>query len=252
MDGEARVIVERRFKIVMLLLAMAVPGSAAAQPAQPGYTLTITREGTPFMTLAAQGAKLSDIAADVARRLNVKVLVAPSLKDERVTAQLNASPIEPAMLALAPRVYVDYEVRKDTQAVPLGIHLLGLEDPIPAVSAVVQGTSQGLLIEGNTEDTGQPRADAPVKVTYGRGKLSVLAKQQPLIAVVMTIADAIGVPAEIKHPSREVIDVDVRDTPVIEEALAGLSENVRVYVRSNANTLERSLLRVVVVGPTPK
>jgi len=249
------VIVERRFKTVMLLLAMAVPVAAAAQPAQPArptYTLTVTREGTPFLTLAAQGAKLSDIAADVARRLNVKVIVAPSLKDERVTAQLNASPIEPAMLALAPRVYVDYEVRKDTQPVPLGIYLLGLEDPAPAVSAVVQGTSQGLLIEGNTEDTGQPRADAPVRVTYGRGKLSVFAKQQPLIVVVMTIADVIGVPAEIKHPSRELVDVDVRDTPVLEEALAGLSENVRVYVRSNANTLERSLLRVVVVGPTPK
>ena len=156
------------------------------------------------------------------------------------------------MLAIAPRVYVDYEVRRDAQPVPLGIYLLGQDDPDPAVSAVVQGTSQGLLVSGNTEDTGQPPANAPLRIIYNKGRLTVFAKQQPLIVVVMAIADELGVPAEIKYESREVIDANVKDTPTIEETLAGLSENVRVYVRSDANRLEKTLLRVVVVGPAAK
>jgi len=247
------VIVERRFKVltVLTLLAVAVPGAVAAQPARP-YTLTITQEGAPLVTLAAQGAKLTDLAADIAKRLNAKVIVAPALKDEKVTAQINGSAIEPAMLALAPRVFIDYEVRKGVPPKPLGIYLLGVDDPAPALSAVVQGTSQGLLVTGHTEDTGKPAADAPLRITFDKGRLSVFANQQPLILVVMAIADEIGVPAEIKYPSREVIDVNVRQTPVIDETFADLSDNVRVYVRSNANSLEKSVLRVVVVGPEPK
>jgi hypothetical protein len=244
--------VERRFKVLMLLLATAVQSAAAAQPVRPAHTLTVTKDATPFVTLMAQEAKLSDVAEDLAKQLNAKVILGPSLKNERISARFEGTPIEPAMLAIAPRVYVDYEVRRDAQPVPLGIHLLGQDDPEPAVSAVVQGTSQGLLVTGHTEDTGQPAADAPLRIAYNRGRLTVFAKQQPLIVVVMAIADELGVPAEIKHPSREVIDANVKDTPMIEETLAGLSENVRVYVRSDASRLEKRLLRVVVVGPAAK
>lgn len=245
--------VERRFKVLMLLLATAVQGTAAAQPpVRPAYTLTVTKDVTPFVTLTAQDAKLSDIAADLAKQLNAKVIVGPSLKEERISARFEGTPLEPAMLAIARRVYVDYEVRKDAQPLPLGIYLLGQDDPDPAVSAVVQGTSQGLLITGNTEDTGKPPADAPLRIIYDKGRLTVFARQQPMIAVVMAIADEMGVPAEIKYPSREVIDANVKESAMIEDTLAGLSESVRVYVRADAIRLEKRLLRVVVVGPDAK
>ena len=244
--------VERRFKVLMLLLATAVQGAAAAQPVRPAYTLTVTKDAAPFVTLTAQDAKLSDVAADLAKQLNAKVILGPSLKNERISARFEGTPIEPAMLAIAPRVYVDYEVRRDAQPVPLGIYLLGQADPDPSVSAVVQGTSQGLLVTGNTEDTGQPPADAPLRIVYNKGRLTLFAKQQLLIVVVMAIADELGVPAEIRYQSREVIDANVKDTPMVEETLAGLSESVRVYVRSDANRLEKRLLRVVVVGPSAK
>jgi len=248
---EVRVIVERRLTMLMLALAMAGPVSAAAQ-AQPPYSVSVTSEGTPFMTLTARDAKLSDVAAEVEKRLKAKVIVAPSLKDARVTVQIAGTPIEAAMLALAPRVFVDYELRRDAQPVAVGIYLLGLEDPEPAVSAVVQGNSQGLMVSGNTEDTGEPPKDAPLRITYARGRLSVFAKEQPMIAVVMAIADEIGVPAEIKYPSREVISTDIKESPMIDDVLFGLSDAVRVYVRADANRLEKRLLRVVVVGPSAK
>ena len=244
--------VERRFKVLMLLLATAAQGTAAAQPVRPAYTLTVTKDVTPFVTLTAQDAKLSDVAADLARQLNAKVIVGPSLKNERISARVEGTPLEPAMLAIARRVYVDYEVRKDAQPVPLGIYLLGQDDPDPSVSAVVQGTSQGLLITGNTEDTGKPPADAPLRIIYDKGRLTVFAKQQPLIVVVMAIADEMGVPAEIKYQSREVIDANVKESSMLDDTLAGLSESVRVYVRTDATRLEKRLLRVVVVGPDAK
>ena len=250
-------IVERRFRVLVLTLALAtsVAGAAAAQPtspAQPAFTLTITTDGGTFVNLKAKDARLADVAADLGRRLKAKVIVGASLKDEKITAEFAGTPVEPAALALAPRVYIDYEVRRDTQPVPLGIYLLGLDDPDPSVSAVVQGASQGLFVSGHTEDTGQPQKDAPLRITYDKGRLTVFAKEQPLIAVVLSIADVLGVPAEVKYETREVITTDIRETPAIEEALVGLSENVRVYVRSNASRLERTLLRVVIVPPTNK
>jgi hypothetical protein len=245
--------VERRLKVLMtLFLVTAVQSASGAQPVRRAYTLTVTKDVTPFVTLTAQDAKLSDVAADLATQLNAKVILGPSLQNGRISARFEGTAIEPAMLAIAQRVFIDYEVRRDAQPVPLGIYLLGQDDPVPAVSAVVQGSSQGLLIMGNTEDTGKPPANAPLRIAYDKGRLTVFAKQQLLIVVVMAIADEMGVPAEIKNQSREVIDADIKDTPMIEETLAGLSENVRVYVRSDANRLEKRLLRIVVAGPAPK
>ena len=244
--------IERRFAMMMLVLATAVQGAAAAQPAPRAYTLTVITDGMPFVTLTAQDAKLSDVAADLARQLGAKVIVGPSLKNERISVRVAGTPLEPAMLAFAPRVYVDYEVRRDAQPRALGIYLLGQDDPDPSVSAVVQGTSQGLLVTGNTEDTGQPPANAPLRIIYNKGRLTLFAKQQPLILVVMAVADELGVPAEIKYQSRDMIDADVKETAAIDDALAALSDNVRVYVRSNANRLEKSLLRIVLVGPAAK
>lgn len=242
-------IIERHFKVLMLTLVAAVQG-AAAQPAQPAYTLTVTKEGTRYVSLTAEGAKLSDVAADLARRLSAQVIVGPSLKDEKISAQFAGTPIEPAMLAIAPRVYIDYEVRQDAEPVPLGIYLLGDADPYPSVGAVVRGTSQGVILSGNTEDTGQPPpADAPLRVVYEKRRLTVFAKQQLLIVVVMTIAETLGVPAEIKYETTEIVNVNFKDMPNLEDAIAGLSPKVRVYVRSDANRLEKTLLRLVVVRP---
>jgi hypothetical protein len=246
------VIVERRFKVLLLILATAVQGAAAAQRPQPAYTLSVTNEGGTFVNLKAKDAKLAEVAEDLGKRLRAKVIVGASLKDEKISADFSGTPVEPAMLAIAPRVFIDYEVRRDAQPVPLGIYLLGMDDPDPSHSAVVQGTSQGLLVQGNTEDTGQPARDAPLRIHYDKGRLSVYAKEQPLIVVVMAIADELGVPAEIKYESRETVNADIKETSAIEDAFVSLSDNVRVYVRTNPNGLDKTLLRVVVVPPATK
>jgi hypothetical protein len=144
------VIIERRSKVLMLVLvlATAVHGVAAAGQAQPAYTLSVTKEGGTFVNLKAKDAKLADVATELAVKLAAKVIVAPSLKDEKITVDIAGTPVEPAMLAIAPRVYVDYEVRRD--AARAARHLYG-RSGFPG--AVVKGTSGGLMVSGSTEDT---------------------------------------------------------------------------------------------------
>jgi len=247
------VIVDARSKTVMLALAAALhAGLAAAQPAQRPYTLTVTKDATPFVTLKAKDAKLAEVAADLGRQLATKVIVGASLKDQTISADFAGTPVEPAMLAIAPRVYVDYELRRDAPPKALGIYLLGNDDIEPARTAVVQGTSQGLFVEGNTEDTGQPPANAPLRIHYDKGRLTVFAKQQLLLAVVMSMAEQLGVPAEIKYETREVIDADIKETSAVEEAFTSLSDLVRVYVRVDPTRVERTLLRVVIDRPAAR
>jgi hypothetical protein len=80
----------------------------------------------------------------------------------------------------------------------------------------------------------------------------VFAKEQSLMVVVMSIADELGVPAEIKRETREIISTNIKETVMIDDALAGLSDSVRVYVRVDAGRLEKRLLRIVIMAPAAK
>ena len=88
---------------------------------------------------------MADVAADLSRRLNTRVIVGPTMENETIWVKFSELPLEPALSSLAPRVYIDYEIRQDAQPAPLGIYLLGSVDPEPAINAVVRGSSQGLL-----------------------------------------------------------------------------------------------------------
>ena len=227
--------------------------NAAAKPAEKTYTLTVTKETTTMVALTAADAKVSEIAADLAKRVGAQVILGPSVKDEKITTQFAGSPLELAMVSIAPHVIIDYEVRRDAEPRALGIYLLGNVDPEPSRSEVVRGTSQGMIVSGNTEDTGAPPpADAPLRVTYDKSRLTVFAKRQPLMVVLLTIADMLDVPAEIKRETTELVDVNIKNTSQIEETIAGLSPGVRVYVRADVTRFYRTLLRVVLDSPPAK
>jgi type II secretory pathway component GspD/PulD (secretin) len=221
----------------------------AGQPAQRPFTLTAsTQDGIPEVSVNAENARLSDIAADLSRALGAPVFVGPSLTNETITVQFSGTPLEPALRSLAPRVLIDYEIRQNSPLVPLGIYLAGFADPDPDPTAVVRGNSQGLLITGNTEDTGQPSKDDPLQIVYEKSRLTLRSKQQPLQAVVLAIADTLGVPAEIKYETVEIVNAETRGSAP-EDALLALSPSVRLYVRVDANLLNRTLLRIVVARP---
>jgi hypothetical protein len=226
--------------------------SATANPAQPAYTLLVTaREGVSAVSMTAQGARLADVAADLSRRLNTRVIVGPSMANELIWVKFSESPLEPALSSLAPRVYIDYEIRQDAQPAPMAIYLLGSFDPEPAIDAVVRGASQGFLITGNTEDTTTATPDDPLQVSGDRNRLTIKSKQQPLATVVAAVADVLGVPFDIKSDGAEIVDTDIRATPA-EDALRLLSPSLRLYVRVDVNLFERRLLRLVIAPPAAK
>jgi hypothetical protein len=227
------------------------PGAAKPVPKKK-HRLRITKGYITGVSLKADKAKMSDIAADLSKRLGARVILGPTMSKEAITVEFYDLPLEPALRLLAHRVYLDYEIRANAQPTLLGIFLMGQDDLDPAKNAVVQGSSEAMLIEGNTEDTAEQsevqRDDDPLQVDLEDNHLTIKSKKQRLAAVVMTVAEVLGVPAEIKYDSNEIVDTEIKDTP-FEDAIARISPNIRLYVRADLTRSQRTPLRLVLVPP---
>jgi hypothetical protein len=228
-----------------LAIALGQCAAAAAQTARP-FTVNVTmKDGAIDVALKAEDAPLPELAADLGKRLRANVTVGPALRQERVSAEFRDSALEPVLTSMAARVLVDYEIRRETPPIPRDIYLLGNGDPEPTLNTSPRAVSTGLLISGNTEDPTVTPADDPLLITGDRQQLSVAVRQQPLATVIRAAADVLGVPVDIRYDAAELIDLDVKNaTP--EDALTRLSPNVRVIVRVDANTSERTLVRLEV------
>src|SRR6185503_4761874 len=106
--------------------------------------------------------------------------------------------LEMALISLASRAFVDYEIQQDAAPKPVGIYLLGATDPTPPTDTVVRGASQGVVIEGNTEDVPKKPEEDPLLVTGDRRFLSLRSKEQPLALVARAMGDVLGIPVELK------------------------------------------------------
>jgi hypothetical protein len=228
------------------------PQSAARPAPKKKFRLRITKGYITGVSLKADKVRMTDIALELSKRLGARVILGPTMTKEAITVEFYELPLEPALRLLAPRVYLDYEIRANAQPALLGIFLMGQDDPDPARNAVVQGSSEAMLIEGNTEDTAEQsevqRPEDPLQVELDDNNLTIKSKKQPLVAVVMTIAEVLGVPAEIKYDSNELVDTEIKDTP-FEDAIPRLSPNIRLYVRADLTRSQRTPLRLALVSP---
>ena len=230
------------------------PRSAAKPQAKKKFRLRITREGVIGVSLKADKVKLSEVAAELSKQLATKVILGPALAREAITVEFSDLTLEPALRLLAPRVFVDYEIRADAPPAPLGIFLLDSTDPEPEKTAVVQATTQAMMIEGNTEDTEEKTGadpNDPLQVELEDNNLTIKSNKQPLIAVVMEIADLLSVPVGINYDSNEIVDLEIKKTPV-EDAILRLSPNIRLYVRADLTKSQRVPLRLAIVPPPAK
>jgi hypothetical protein len=231
----------------------AAPQTAAKPPVKKKYTLRITKEGITGVSLKADKATLAEIGADLSKQLGVKVIIGASLAKEAISVEFADLTLEPAMRLLAPRVLMDYEYRAGAQPTPLGVYLLGPGDPDPLANAVVEASSQAMLISGNTEDTGVTTDDDPLRVDFDDedNHITIKSKKQPLAAVLLTIADVLGVPADLKYDGDEIIDTEIKDV-LFEDAITRLSPNIRVYVRDDLTRSRRIPLRLTLLRPDAK
>ena len=225
---------------------------------KPDFTLSVKTRPILNISLKAEKVKLVDVATALSKRLKIPVLVGPNLQKEVVSIEFSGLTLEPAMQLVAAAVYIDYEI--DTSAgvapKPLGIFLYDSTSGEPPVTAVVQGSSQSMLIEGDTEDGVEPQTDEdkkrleeqPLKIHFQNNILSVKAKKQPLAVVLLKIGEELGIPVDIQFESTDIIDTEISKLSV-EDTIRKLSPNIRLFLRADLLHAERRALRLVLADP---
>ena len=197
---------------------------------------------------------MADVAQDLSKKLKTPIFLGPERQNELLTVEFSELTLEPALQLLSPTVYVDYEI--DTGSgeppKPLGIFFYDANQGEPPGNAVVTGSTQSMLIEGNTED-GLPQEsdeakkdeEPPLRIVYENNLLSVKAKQQPLSLVLLKIGEKLGIPVDIQIQNNSIVDTEISKLPV-EDVVRQLSPHIRLFVRADLTRAEKRALRLVL------
>jgi len=243
----------------------AAPETDAKQTAKPAatkqqpYNVKIKKNPLLIISIKAEKAKMSDVAQELSKQLKVPIFLGPERQNELLTIEFNELTLEPALQLMSPTVYVDYEIEtgSGTAPKPLGIYFFDANQGEPPLTQVVNGSTQSMLIEGNTEDGVEPETDAdkkkaeeePLKVTFKDNLLTVRAKKQPLALVLLKIGEELGVPVDIQEMNNSaIIDAEFSKLP-IEDLVRQLSPHIRLYLRADLTRAERRALRLVLAEP---
>jgi hypothetical protein len=225
--------------------------------AKPPFTLTVKTRPILNISLKAEKASMAEVAQALSKRLKVPVFLGTERQKELISIEFSELTLEPALQLLSPAVYVDYEIGAGSPDPPrvLGVFLYDPNQGEPPVTAVIHGSSQSMLIEGNTEDGVEPDADdakkdeeKPLRITYQNYLLSVKAKRQPLSLVLLKIGEEIGIPVDIQDTRTEIVDANISKLTV-EDAVRQLAPNIRLFVRADLTRSERRVLRIVLAEP---
>jgi hypothetical protein len=233
--------------------------AAAEKPAaKPPFVLTVKSRPILNISLKADKAKMTEVAQELSKKLKTPVFLGPARQNELVSIEFSELTLEPALQLMSPTVYVDYEIDtgSNTPPKPLGIYFYDADQGEPPLTAVVNGSSQSLLIEGNTEDGVEPETEEekqkveeqPLRVSYLNNTLTLKAKKQPLPLVLLKIGEEIGIPVEIQDQSLTIVDAEFSKLPV-EDAVRQLSPHIRLFMRADLTRAERRALRMVLSEP---
>jgi hypothetical protein len=229
---------------------------AGAKAAEKSWSVRMTKAAPHTFTVRAKDSSLPEITREISRLLKVPVSLSPLLERQKVTLDFGGLNLEATLRMLAPQAYVDYVTGGDDpeQPRPLAVYLQGVNERPPSLNASVHGSSEAILIEGNTEDGtdggDQKKEEDPLTVTYTNNLLSVRAHKQPLSVVLYRVATEMGVPFEMRYETPEVVDVEFTNY-TLEQALKSLSPGVRFYYRLDLQTFQSQPLRMVLVPPAP-
>ena len=225
---------------------------------KPSFALTV--QSTPILniSLKADKARMSEVAQALSKQLKTPVFLGPTRQNELISIEFSELTLEPALQLMSPTVYVDYEIDtgSNTPPKPLGIFFYDLNQGEPALSAVVTGSTQAMLVEGHTEEGVEPKTDEekkmvegqPLRVSYLNNNLTVKAKKQPLPLVLLKIGEQLGIPVEIQDHNVSIVDTEISKLPV-EDVVRQLSPNIRLFMRADLTRAEKRALRLVLTEP---
>ena len=222
------------------------------------YAIKIQKQPILNISIKAEKAKMSEVAQELSKQLKVPIFLGPQRQNELLTIEFSELTLEPALQLMSPTVYVDYDIDTGSGAPPkaLGIYFFDTNQGEPPVNSAITGSTQSMLIEGNTEDGVEPATDdakkkveeQPLRLEFKDGLLSVKAKQQPLPLVLLKIGEELGIPLDIQETNAAVIDAEISKLPV-EDVVRQLSPHIRLYLRADLTRAERRALRLVLAEP---
>jgi hypothetical protein len=222
------------------------------------YAIKIQKHPILNISIKAEKAKMSEVAQELSKQLKVQIFLGPQRQNELLTIEFSELTLEPALQLMSPTVYVDYEIDTGSGAPPkaLGIYFFDTNQGEPPVSSVITGSTQAMLIEGNTEDGVEPATDdakkkleeQPLRIEFKDNLLSVKSKKQPLALVLLKIGEELGIPVDIQETNVAVVDAEISKLPV-EDVLRQLSPHIRLYLRADLTRAERRALRLVLAEP---
>jgi len=241
------------------------PAAAADAKQQPaaaakGFTLRVTKQGPARVyKLVAKNAKVSDIAADLARQIDAPVQLSPLMQRQRVTVEFSDLDLEAALRFLAPVPLVDYVAGgaddASGQPKPLAIYLYAVNETQPSLNETVKSNSEAFLIEGHTEEGTEEyekkKKEEPLEIAFANNRLSVRAEKQPLSIVLVKVAGALGIPFELNDNAAEVVNVNFQQYPV-DQAMRSISTSVRFYYRADLSTSEKYPIRLALSAPSAR
>lgn len=249
--------------LVFGLLASFANASAQQAPdkkpaKKPSFTLIVKTRPILNLSLKAEKASMAEVAHELSQRLKIPVFLGPERQKETISIDFSELTLEPALQLMSPAVYVDYELDTGSNNPPkaLGIFFFDLNQSEPPATAVVSGSNQSLLVEGNTEDGLDSESDEakkkaeeqPLRVHYENGILTVKAKRQPLPLILLKIGEELGIPVDIQNERFDPIDADISKLP-IEDVVRQLSPNIKLYYRADLTRSEKRALRLVLAEP---
>lgn len=227
-------------------------------PVKPSFVLTVRTRPILNISLKAEKAKMSEVAQELSQRLKTPVFLGPERQNELLTIEFSELTLEPALQLLSPTVYVDYEIDTGSVGPPkaLGIYFYDTNQGEPPLTAVVNGSSQSMLIEGDTEDGVEPDTDEekkkveeqPLRVLFQNNSLTVKAKKQPLPLVLLKIGEELGIPVDIQDQNISIVDTEISKLPV-EDVVRQLSPHIRLFLRADLTRAEKRALRLVLAEP---
>jgi hypothetical protein len=232
----------------------AAPPQTAARPAAKPWSVRMSKDAPYTFTVKAKETALPEITTELSRLLKVPFTLSPLLSKQKVTLEFGGMNLEATLRMLAPQSYVDYVADGSGEPKALAVYLQGMNEPAPSVNATVRGTSEAILIEGDTEEGTDSEAqkkkeeEDPLRVTWLNNQLSVRARKQPLSVVLFRIASEVGVPFEMRYESAELVDVDFQNYP-LDQAFRSLSPGVRFYYRVDLQTFQVQPLRLALLSP---